>query len=130
MGPDQRVLVLLMRMGHGTEAFYWLAIIFLRPGATNVGDGLIHIFGLSFGAASLLTGVATLVAGFFTLPPFAGAISPPIDPRYWLAMGIGGVFGTVFGDLTAHTVRYVPGPDRARRGPYRRNPVRPRKTHS
>ena len=42
--------------GHGTEAFYWLAIIFLRAGATNVGDGLIHIFWLSFGVASLLTG--------------------------------------------------------------------------
>jgi uncharacterized membrane-anchored protein len=53
--------------GQGTEAFYWLAIIFLRAGATNVGDGLIHIFGLSFVVASLLTGVATLVAGFFTL---------------------------------------------------------------
>ena len=59
-----------------TEAFYWLAIIFLRAGATNVGDGLIHIFGLGFSEASLLTGAATLVAGFFTLLPFAGAISP------------------------------------------------------
>jgi hypothetical protein len=39
--------------GRGTEAFYWLAIIFLRAGATNVGDGLIHIFGLSFIVASL-----------------------------------------------------------------------------
>ena len=94
--------------GQGTEAFYWLAIIFLRAGATNVGDGLIHIFGLSFIVASLLTGVATLVAGFFTLPPFAGAISPLIDLRYWLAMGIGGVFGTVFGDLTSHTIGMFP----------------------
>jgi hypothetical protein len=73
--------------GQRTEGFYWLAIIFLRAGATNVGDGLIHIFGLSLGVASLLTGVATLVAGFFTLPPFAGAISPLIDLRYWLASG-------------------------------------------
>ena len=94
--------------GHGTEAFYWLAIIFLRAGATNVGDGLIHIFGLSLGVASLLTSVATLVAGFFTLPPFAGAISPLIDLRYWLAMGLGGVFGTVFGDLTSHTIGMFP----------------------
>jgi uncharacterized membrane-anchored protein len=85
-----------------------LAIIFLRAGATNVGDGLIHIFGLSLGVASLLTGVATLVAGFFTLPPFAGAISPLIDLRYWLAMGLGGVFGTVFGDLTSHTIGMFP----------------------
>ena len=94
--------------GQGTEAFYWLAIIFLRAGATNVGDGLIHIFGLSFIVASLLTGVATLAAGFFTRSPFAGAISPLIDLRYWFAMGIGGVFGTVFGDLTAHTIGMFP----------------------
>ena len=94
--------------GQGTEGFYWLAIIFLRAGATNVGDGLIHIFGLSFIVASLLTGVATLAAGFFTRSPFAGAISPLIDLRYWFAMGIGGVFGTVFGDLTAHTIGMFP----------------------
>jgi uncharacterized membrane-anchored protein len=94
--------------GQGTEAFYWLAIIFLRAGATNVGDGLIYIFGLTLIAASLLTCVATLVAGFFTLPPFAGVISPLIDLRYWLARGIGGVFGTVFGDLTAHTFGMFP----------------------
>jgi uncharacterized membrane-anchored protein len=94
--------------GQRTEAFYWLAIIFLRAGATNVGDGLIHIFGLSFIVASLLTGAATLAAGFFTLPPFAGAVSPLIDLRYWLAMGLGGVFGTVFGDLASHTIGMFP----------------------
>jgi uncharacterized membrane-anchored protein len=87
-----------------TEVFYWLAIIFLRAGATNVGDGLIHIFGLSFVVASFLTGIATLVAGFFAGPPVVRAISPLIDLRYWFAMGIGGVFGTVFGDLSAHTI--------------------------
>ncbi len=73
--------------GQGTEAFYWLAIIFLRAGATNVGDELIHIFGLTFIVASLMTCVATLVTGFFMVPPFTGAISPLIDLRYWLAMG-------------------------------------------
>src|ERR1700678_2138134 len=68
--------------GRGTEAFYWFAIIFLRAGATNVGDGLIHIFGLSFVVASLLTGMATLVAGIFTLPPSERANSPLINLRY------------------------------------------------
>lgn len=94
--------------GQGTEIFYWLAIIFLRAGATNVGDGLVHILGLSFIAASLLTAVATLAAGFLTLSPSAGATSPLIDLRYWLAMGIGGVFGTVFGDLTSHSIGMFP----------------------
>jgi uncharacterized membrane-anchored protein len=94
--------------GRGTEIFYWLAIIFLRAGATNVGDGLIHILGLSFVVASVLTGVATLAAGLLTLSPSAEATSPLIDLRYWLAMGIGGVFGTVFGDLTSHTIGMFP----------------------
>jgi uncharacterized membrane-anchored protein len=52
--------------------------------------------------------MATLAAGFFTLSPSAGAPSPLIDLRYWLAMGIGGVFGTVFGDLISHTIGMFP----------------------
>jgi uncharacterized membrane-anchored protein len=73
-----------------------------------VGDGLIHILGLSFVAASIITGVATLVAGYFTIPPSAAAISPRIDLRYWGAMFIGGVFGTVAGDLAAHSIGLFP----------------------
>ena len=90
--------------GRETEAFYWLAIIFLRAGATNVGDGLVHIGGLSLLSASLLTCVATLLAGYFTLAPSAGTPSPLIDLRYWTAMGIGGVFGTNAGDYASHSI--------------------------
>ena len=64
--------------------------------------------GSALGVASLLTGVATLVAGFLTLPPFAEGDLTVIDLRYWLAMGLGGVFGTVFGDLTSHTIGMFP----------------------
>ena len=97
-----------LRNGRESETFYWLAIIFLRAAATNVGDGLIHILGLSFVAASVITGVATLIAGYFTIPPSAAAISPRIDLRYWGAMFIGGVFGTVAGDLAAHSIGLFP----------------------
>jgi uncharacterized membrane-anchored protein len=97
-----------MRMGLEIEAFYWLAIVVLRAAATNVGDGLIHILGLTLVVASLVTGVATLAAGYFTIPPSAAAPSPRIDLRYWGAMFLGGVFGTVAGDLAAHSFGMFP----------------------
>jgi uncharacterized membrane-anchored protein len=97
-----------MRMGRKIEAFYWLAIVVLRAAATNVGDGLIHILGLTLVVASLISGVATLAAGYFTIPPSAAAPSPRIDLRYWGAMFLGGVFGTVAGDLAAHSFGMFP----------------------
>jgi hypothetical protein len=53
-------------------------------------------------------GAATLVAGRFTLGGSPGATSPLIDLRYWGAMFIGGVFGTVGGDLMSHSVGLFP----------------------
>ena len=50
----------------------------------------------------------------------AWAISPLIDLRYRGAMGIGGVFGTVFGDLAAHTIG-LSGSHRARPLSHRRD---------
>ncbi len=108
--------------GQGTEVFYWLAIIFLRAGATNVGDGLIHIVGLSFIVASLLAAVATRAAGFVTLSPSAGATSPLIDLRYWLCDGD---WRRVRHCLRRSCIAYdrdVSGPDRTRHLSYCGNP--------
>ena len=58
--------------GQGTEGFYWLAIIFLRAGATNVGDGLIHIFGLSFGVCEPSDGRGDAGSWFLYAPTFRG----------------------------------------------------------
>jgi len=87
--------------GASTEAFYWFAIVFLRAVATNVGDLLTHVFGVNYVLATVLLGAATLVAGNFTVPSLSGA-APRIDFKYWLAMFIGGVFGTIGGDLASH----------------------------
>jgi uncharacterized membrane-anchored protein len=97
-----------IRIGRKNEACYWLAIILLRAAATNVGDGLTHVVGLDFVTASVTTGVATLLAGYFTIPNSPAAASPLIDLRYWGAMFLGGAFGTVAGDLAAHSFGLFP----------------------
>jgi uncharacterized membrane-anchored protein len=83
-----------------SEALFWLAIVILRAMATNIGDFLTDELGIGRPALTLALGAATLAAGWLTT---RGA-SPRIDARYWVAMAIGGVFGTVGGDLVSHAV--------------------------
>ncbi|MCW6509347.1 hypothetical protein [Lichenifustis flavocetrariae] len=89
--------------GGRTEFFYWLAIICLRAVATNVGDYFTHALGMNYLLATVVLGAMTLVCGYYTLPAAEGR-SPRIDLRYWGAMFVGGVFGTVGGDMVSHSV--------------------------
>jgi uncharacterized membrane-anchored protein len=82
------------------EALFWIAIVLLRALATNIGDFLTDDLAIGRPSSSLLFGAATLGAGWLT----ARGRSPRIDARYWLAMGLGGVFGTVGGDMVSHAV--------------------------
>ena len=92
-----------MRFGDRTEAGYWVAIVALRAAATNVGDLITHDARLSYVNATILLAAAAMLAGYVTrIRPEANA-SPYIDMRYWVAMLIAGVFGTVGGDLMAHS---------------------------
>jgi uncharacterized membrane-anchored protein len=86
-----------------TEACYWLAIIALRAAATNAADVLTHDLGLGYGMAALVLGLLTVGAGVLTRTPARAAGSPLIDARYWVAMALAGLFGTVAGDLMSHT---------------------------
>ena len=86
--------------GRSTEVFYWVAIVILRASATNVGDYLTEDLGIARAVTVPLFAVATLAAGYLTL----GVHSPQIDLRYWAAMFLGGVFGTVAGDMASHAV--------------------------
>ena len=88
--------------GRQTQAAYWLAIVTLRAAATNVADVLTHDAGFGYQPTALLLGVAALVLGCQTRPGL-GTGSPLIDGRYWAAMLVAGIFGTVAGDLAAHT---------------------------
>jgi uncharacterized membrane-anchored protein len=91
------------RFGRHTDAYFWIAIVGLRAAATNVADALTHDFGLGYGATALSLAALALVAGRLTRPGSTGGGSPLIDRRYWGAMLIAGVFGTVSGDMASHT---------------------------
>lgn len=87
-----------------TEAGYWTAIVALRAASTNVADYLTHDLAYSFVALSVVLALAALIAGYFTRRGVQGVGMPRIDGRYWTAMAIAGVFGTVAGDFASHMV--------------------------
>ena len=86
--------------GARTEVVFWLALVALRAMATNVGDFLTEDLGVARGVSAPALGVLTLAAGYLTY----GGDSPRVDARYWLAMALGGAFGTVAGDFASHAL--------------------------
>jgi len=91
------------------EAYYWLVIILIRTGATNIADYLAYRARVP--ELSLTLGLAALLwlFGFFThrAAKAAGGQSralPKTDAPYWLAMLTAGVFGTVAGDICEHVI--------------------------
>ncbi|HEY0315012.1 MAG TPA: hypothetical protein VGC28_01975, partial [Sphingomonas sp.] len=92
------------------ELYYWLLIIIIRTGATNLADYFKHqmpaaVFGV------LLTG---LLAGFAWASTRGNDLAerraeerkgmPQTGAAYWAAMLSAGVFGTFFGDVAQHLV--------------------------
>jgi uncharacterized membrane-anchored protein len=94
-----------------SELYYWLVIIIIRTGATNIADYLAYRVRIP----SVLLNLGLL----FVLAALAWC-SVPKDPArgsdvstgrlpdtgvaYWSAMLTAGVFGTVFGDVCSHLV--------------------------
>lgn len=91
------------------EIFYWLAIIIIRTGATNIADFLayrVRIPGLV-----LTAGLALIIAIFGWLgsaPRGSGSSLAKTGLSYWGAMLAAGVFGTVAGDISSHDVGQGP----------------------
>ena len=91
------------------EAYYWLVIILIRTGATNIADYL--AFRVRVPVAALTISLIALLClfGFFThrsariADERSGAL-PKTDAAYWLAMLTAGVFGTVVGDICEHAI--------------------------
>ena len=91
------------------EAFYWLVIILIRTGATNIADYLAyraHVpdVALTLGLVALL-----VLFGWGTRRTSASGANlshtlPPTNATYWLAMLSAGVFGTVVGDICEHLI--------------------------
>lgn len=92
------------------EAWYWLVIIIIRTGATNIADFL--AFRVRVPAIGLATGLCVLLAALawysHRLSRQAGAEGerklPSTDAIYWFAMLTAGVLGTVLGDDASHLV--------------------------
>jgi len=91
------------------ELYYWLVIVIIRTGATNIADYFKHIIPwLLFGA--ILT---ALLAGFAWLSQQGNARReaeaeargmPDTGTAYWLAMLSAGVFGTFVGDVCSKLI--------------------------
>jgi uncharacterized membrane-anchored protein len=93
---------------HWHDMYYWLCIIIMRTGATNIADYLAGRRGLSIDRLSLSIGLglALAVLAWWSArrepkvdePPIRKSL-PATDVPYWVAMLTAGVFGTVLGDF-------------------------------
>jgi uncharacterized membrane-anchored protein len=90
------------------ELHYWLVILIIRTGATNIADYL--AFRIRIPLAALTLGLALLlgVLAWRSARACAAAMAPgspnlpTTDMTYWTAMLTAGVFGTVLGDVCSH----------------------------
>lgn len=96
-----------------SEAYYWLVIILIRTGATNIADSL--AFRVRVPPLTLTLSLIALLClfGWFTHRAYSGKEQssralPKTDAFYWLAMLTAGVFGTVEGDIISHKVGQGP----------------------
>jgi uncharacterized membrane-anchored protein len=110
------VLVLLFLAIYALERFdkrshdlyYWLCIIIMRTGATNIADYMAGRRGLGIDRLTLSIGFGVLLAllawwlGRINRTADASKTLPATDPGYWVTMLTAGVFGTVLGDLCQH----------------------------
>jgi uncharacterized membrane-anchored protein len=94
------------------EIYYWLAIIIIRTGATNIADFLAYraqipgLF-LTCGLAAAIAVLAWSGSGRRT-PDDIGVTLATTNLIYWGAMLAAGVFGTVAGDICSHHVGQGP----------------------
>lgn len=94
------------------DAYYWLCIIIMRTGATNIADFMAGRRGwhIDRWLLSLVLGLALAGLAIWAARAERAANNgvnarkalPDTDPRYWTAMLIAGVFGTVLGDALQH----------------------------
>lgn len=93
------------------DAYYWLCIIIMRTGATNIADYMAGRRGLHIDRLVLSLGLGLLLAALALWAgraaraadgPAVGKALPDTDARYWVTMLTAGVFGTVLGDYCQH----------------------------
>jgi uncharacterized membrane-anchored protein len=116
LGVGLLVLVALFAVAYWIEAkdntardiYYWLGIIIICSGATNIADYL--AFRVRIPATLLVGGLATIIAVLAwrgsapRAQAEAGGALGKTNLTYWGAMLGVGVFGTVVGDICSHHV--------------------------
>ncbi|MBC2665334.1 hypothetical protein H7F51_07365 [Novosphingobium flavum] len=91
-------------------AWYWLAIVIIRTGATNIADFLafrVRVPGVLLGAGLvlLLAVLGWMTRGRWAKPVVSGSAgTPDTHALYWAAMLTAGVLGTVLGDDASHAI--------------------------
>lgn len=97
------------RDGAPRELFYWLVIIIIRTGATNIADYFKHqmpwvVFGAILAALMIGFGWASTRGHDRAEREAEARGMPKTGALYWLAMLSAGVFGTFFGDVASHLI--------------------------
>lgn len=96
------------------EAYYWLVIIIIRTGATNIADFTKHQIPYAvFGAILTVLLIGFAFASLAARDPAEQAAEektgmPKTGISYWCAMLTAGVFGTFFGDVAQHLIGQAP----------------------
>ena len=91
------------------KSYYWLVIILIRTGATNIADYLAYRVRVPALILTLGSGRTAFCSDFShtaapELPLNLSRDLPKTDAPYWLAMLTAGVFGTVGGDICEHAM--------------------------
>jgi uncharacterized membrane-anchored protein len=93
--------------------YYWLVIVLIRTGATNIADFLAYRVRVPSLTLSLALVALLCLFGALTARSSRAAAArrpglPDTGAAYWSAMLTAGVFGTVFGDIAEHTIGETP----------------------
>lgn len=96
------------------QAYYWLVIIIIRTGATNIADYMMYRMRVPEPRLTLGWAAVIIVFGWFTHAALrsaeggSGAL-PSTNAPYWIAMLGCGVFGTILGDTCEDVPRNILG---------------------
>ncbi|WP_206239638.1 COG4705 family protein [Novosphingobium terrae] len=88
--------------------YYWLVIVIIRTGATNIADYERHH--IRWPELLVCLGLAAIIAVFGALSLKGKSAQgddttlPSTGVAYWIAMLMAGIFGTVLGDYCSHAV--------------------------
>lgn len=84
----------------GYEAGYWIAVVIVRAGATNLADLADHDFDMNFYVLTFVLFALFMVSAVWKTPSQRSDMPglPATGGLYWLSLFLAGALGTVLGD--------------------------------